>query len=155
MAKVTGPLFSMSASGKLGDAVVYGAWKGVNTVRQWLKPANPQTASQGDTRIAMGGTGRGVGKMVAESSYHQQLIDLELIPGGQTKQSYMVQYILDHYLTNATTYSAMQAELVAHTAYTSFGALADTKTILEFDDGEVKKILEHSWKKILLLTDHR
>ncbi len=34
-------------------------------------------------------------------------------------------------------------------------AMTQGKTILEFDDGEVKKILEHSWKKILLLTDHR
>jgi len=133
MAKVTGPLFSMSASGKLGDAVVYGAWKGVNTVRQWLKPANPQTASQGDTRIAMGGTGRGVGKIVAESSYHQQLIDLALIPGGQTKQSYMVKYIIDNFISTGTLYAAELAALTGHTAYADWGTSATSLGILEFN----------------------
>ena len=133
MAKVTGPLFSMSASRKLGDAVVYGAWKGINTVRQWLKPANPQTASQGDTRIAMGGTGRAVGKIVAESAYHQQLIDLALIPGGQTKQSYMVKYIIDNFISTGTLYAAELAACTGHTAYADFGTSATSLGILEFD----------------------
>lgn len=133
MAKVTGPLMSMSASGKIADAIVFFPWKGVNVVRQWLKPSNPQTASQGDTRIAMGGTGRAVGKIVPESSYHQQLIDLSLIPGGQTKQSYMVKYIIDHFLATGTLYAAELASLTGHSAYTSFGASADSLTILEFD----------------------
>ena len=32
-------------------------------------------------------------------------------------------------------------------------AMTQGKTIIEFDNGEIKKILEDSWKKILLLTD--
>jgi len=133
MAKVTGPLFSMSASGKIGDAIVYGAWKGTNTVRQWLIPANPQSSGQGDTRIAMGGTGRGVGKMVADSSFHQQLIDLALIPGGQTKQSYMVKYIIDNFISTGTLYAAELAALTGHTAYADWGTSATSLGLLEFD----------------------
>ena len=133
MAKVTGPLMSMSATGKVGDALVFFGWKGRNVVRQWLKPSNPKTSAQGDVRIAMSGTGRAVGKMVAESSYHQQLIDLSLIPGGQTKQSYMVKYILDNFLSTGTLYAAELANTTGHTAYAGIQSVADSLGILEFD----------------------
>ena len=133
MAKVTGPLFSMSASGKIGDAMVFFGWKGINVVRGFVIPSNPQSAGQGDQRIMVGGTGRAIGKVQKESAFHQQLIDLGLIPAGQTKQSYLVKYILTNYLTNATTYAAQLALLTGHTAYTSFGALATSLTIVEFD----------------------
>ena len=47
MAKVTSPLFSFDARGKLGDAIVYIYWKGVNYVRQYVEhPHNPNTANQ-------------------------------------------------------------------------------------------------------------
>lgn len=133
MAKVTGPLYSMSASGKLADAMVYFAWKGVNVVRGWVKPANPQSAGQGDQRIKLGGTGRAVGEIKPEKVFAQQLIDLGLIPGGQTKQSFMVKYIIDHYIYDSTTYAAELAALTAHTCYAAFQAAADTLGIVEFD----------------------
>ncbi len=133
MAKVTGPLMSMSASGKIADAIVFFGWKGTNVVRQWLKPSNPQSTAQGDTRIAMGGTGRAVGKMVKDASYHQQLITLGLIPGGQTKQSYQVKYIIDNYLSTGTLYAAELAATTGHTTYTSIQVVADSLGILAFD----------------------
>ena len=133
MAKVTGPLMSFSASGKLADALVFFTHKGRNVVRQFLKPANPKTSEQGDTRVKMGGTGRAIGKIVADGSYHQQLIDLGLIPGGQTKQSYMVKYIIDNYLSTATAYAAALAEVTAHAASGAIGSVADSLNILEFD----------------------
>lgn len=133
MAKVTGPLMSMSASGKLADAIVFFGWKGTNVVRQWLKPANPQSSDQGDRRIMVGGTGRAVGKIAVGEDFAQQLIDLDLIPGGQTKQSYMVKYIMDNYLATTTAYASMLAELTGHTAYTDFGTLAENLEVAEFD----------------------
>lgn len=133
MAKVTGPLMSMSASGKIADAIVFFTWKGRNVVRQWLKPANPQSTDQGDRRIIMGGTGRTVGKMIADASYHDQLITLELIPGGQTKQSYMVKYIIDNYISNATNYSTELACVTGQGASTDIGTNANSLGILEFD----------------------
>ena len=105
MAKCTGPLYSLSASGKLADAMVYFNWKGINVVREWLKPSNPQSATQGNQRCILGGTGRAAGKILPRpgfatvSAFAQQLIDLKLIPGGQTKQSFLVKYILDHYVS--------------------------------------------------------
>lgn len=46
MAKVTGPLMSMDASGKFADALVFSKWKGRPTVRQLVTPSNPMSADQ-------------------------------------------------------------------------------------------------------------
>jgi len=133
MAKVTAPLFSLGANGKIGDAIVYFTWKGRNVVRQFLVPANPQSTGQGDRRIIMGGTGRAVGQIVVDENYHDQLITLELIPGGQTKQSYMVKYIIDNYISNATNYSTQLACIKAHAASDHWTTEADALEINEFD----------------------
>ena len=133
MAKVSGPLQSFSASGKLADCIVFFTWKGRNVVRQWLKPANPEASDQGDRRIIMGGTGRAVGKIVADSDFHDQLITLELIPGGQTKQSYLVKYIIDNYISNATNFSPELACLKAHGGSSDIGTAAGALNITEFD----------------------
>lgn len=53
MARLTGPLFSMSASGTIGDAITYGSWKGIAWARSWFIPSNPQTATQTNVRLAM------------------------------------------------------------------------------------------------------
>lgn len=53
MAKVNGPLFSLEASGKLGNALVYGKWKGRPTVREYVTPANPRTLDQINQRLAI------------------------------------------------------------------------------------------------------
>lgn len=52
MAKVTGPLFSMSASGTLGDAITFASWKGTPYCKKWFIPENPQTAKQVNVRTA-------------------------------------------------------------------------------------------------------
>jgi hypothetical protein len=46
MAKVTGPLMSLDASGGFASTLVFGKWKGRNTVRQLVRPSNPQSADQ-------------------------------------------------------------------------------------------------------------
>lgn len=46
MAKVTGPLMSLTASGKLGKSIVFMKWRGISDVRKWLIPANPKTTDQ-------------------------------------------------------------------------------------------------------------
>lgn len=53
MAKVTGPLMSLDASGGFGSTLVFGKWKGRNTVRQLVTPSNPQTQIQQDARNAV------------------------------------------------------------------------------------------------------
>lgn len=50
MAKVKGPLFSISASGQIAKTLVYGDWKGIDVVRKYVIPANPNTAGQQQQR---------------------------------------------------------------------------------------------------------
>lgn len=46
MAKLKGPLFSLGASQKLADTLVFFPWKGLNVVREYVIPANPRTTKQ-------------------------------------------------------------------------------------------------------------
>jgi len=53
MAKLKAPLMSLGASQKLGDALVYFAWKGLNVVREYVIPANPNTTAQSTHRARL------------------------------------------------------------------------------------------------------
>ncbi len=46
MAKLTGPLFSLGASGQIAKTLVYFGWKGLNVVRGHVVPSNPRTTGQ-------------------------------------------------------------------------------------------------------------
>lgn len=50
MAKLTGALLSMGASGTIGKTITYAAWKGVAYARQRVTPANPKTTKQTNNR---------------------------------------------------------------------------------------------------------
>lgn len=52
MARVTAPLMSFSARGKLANALVFATWNGRDYVRSWVSPANPNTASQQTVRTS-------------------------------------------------------------------------------------------------------
>ena len=138
MAKVTGPLYSMSASGKIGNAMVHFAWKGINVVREWLVPSNPQSSGQGNIRVVIGGVGRAVGKVDVGMQYDVNFRARVTLPDQQTKQSYLVQYIKDQFIagvgsTLASNFAAILAELTGHTAYTSFSAGAVDAGLTDFD----------------------
>jgi len=46
VAKLKAPLMSLGASGQLGKTLVFFGWKGLDVVREYVVPANPQTALQ-------------------------------------------------------------------------------------------------------------
>lgn len=50
MARLTAPLLSLGAAGKIGDAIVFANWKGIDYARRWVVPANPNTANQQEVR---------------------------------------------------------------------------------------------------------
>lgn len=133
MARVSGPLMSMSASGKLADAIVFSIWRGNAYVRQWVKPANPQVTLQGNQRQILGGTGRACGKVAVTSDFNTKLAAKNVIPQGQSKQSYLVSYIMMHYLDTLTKYTAELAAVTAYGGITSWNAGADTLGITAFD----------------------
>lgn len=130
MAKVTGPLFSIGARGKLGQAIVFSFWKGINVVREYLKPANPQTAPQGDRREMLGGLGRA-------PKYVQVGSDFEgyakaVAPSGQSWISQFVKYIMVTYFTNLAGYTALWDEWQAHAAQADFTTRAEALGLTTF-----------------------
>ncbi len=54
MAKPTGPLLSLGASGTIAKTLVYSKWKGRPYTRRHVIPANPDTAAQQLTRNTFG-----------------------------------------------------------------------------------------------------
>lgn len=46
MARLTGPLLSLTASGTIADALTYSHWRGIQYVRTRVIPANPQSVAQ-------------------------------------------------------------------------------------------------------------
>jgi hypothetical protein len=54
MARVTGPLMSVSASGTFAKTLVYSHWKGRPYVRERVVPENPKSAKQTGIRAMMG-----------------------------------------------------------------------------------------------------
>jgi len=53
MARVTGPLMSMDASGTIAGAIVFSRWKGLPYVRRHAIPSNPKSDKQVSVRAAM------------------------------------------------------------------------------------------------------
>lgn len=133
MAKVTGPLYSMGASGKIANAMVFFPWKGVNVVRQWLKPSNPKTASQGDARMILGGAGRAAALADKNNDYVGQLNTLGLVPGGQTKQSYIVKKIVDLFGTDIATFESNYDAYDGHSNQAVFDSAASTLSLNTVD----------------------
>jgi hypothetical protein len=133
MVKVTGPMHSDGAAGQFAKAMVFAGWKGVQYARKYVIPANPQTEGQGDQRIIMGGVGRACGKVSVLGGFNVKLALKNLPPAGQSKQSYLVKYIIDHYLATITAYETELAELTGATAYTAWQTGATALGITNFD----------------------
>jgi len=100
MAKVEGPLFSLEARGKVGDAIVFFPWKGRHIVRQWLKPTNPQSTVQGYVRAALKAISKWVKKVgntndgdALDSKVYQACT--ESADAGMNWNAYIAQGFLD------------------------------------------------------------
>lgn len=137
MAKVTGPLYSMSASGTIGKAMVHFVWKGISVVREWLKPGNPQTANQGDVRIVFGGLGQSTRCAGLADVTHTDspfAADAKLCnPSGMTWVSYLLKFLRDTYMVDATAYEAIYTAFEAHAQKSVFTAQAAILELADFD----------------------
>lgn len=137
MAKVTGPLYSLSASGTIGKAMVHFGWKGINVVREWLKPTNPKTANQGDVRIVFGGLGQASRCVGLEDTTHTAspfALDARLCnPSGQTWASFLVQHLTNTYMSDATAYEAIYTAFEAHAQKAIFTAQAAILELADFN----------------------
>lgn len=135
MAKVTMPLLSAEARGKIADAIVFFPWKGLNVVRQWLIPANPQSVDQMTARAKLKGIGKAIAKIqtptdLANGSMIYQLT-LPKAPSGQPWNSYFAKKVLDHVKTTAN-WTDLTAAWSTASAYTELNALATGLGLVDF-----------------------
>jgi hypothetical protein len=86
MAKVTGPLFSLDARNKLGNAIVYSYWKGRNYVRRLVTPSNPQSDGQAVARTYLGSIGKNNSMIEVASVLRNQIV--AVTPKDQSWSSY-------------------------------------------------------------------
>lgn len=99
MAKVTGPLMSMTASGAYGGTLVFAQRKGSSVVRQLVTPANPQSAGQEDARniVRVGGTLQRFTNATTLKASGETLTDKARLaasaPSNQTWNSFLVQLV--------------------------------------------------------------
>ncbi len=87
MAKVTGGLFSLEASGKFANALIFDR-RGY--VRSYKRPSDPQTEAQGNVRQVMLAAQRAIG--VAGGTTRESVRDLA--PTGYRWNSYLVQQMI-------------------------------------------------------------
>lgn len=119
MAKVSGPLFSMEASGAYGGVIVFGKRKGANVVRQLVIPSNPMTAGQetSKNRVRVGGVLQKWANATTSKLSGQTKKDSELLtaaaPSNNTWNGYLVQLIVG---AQGLTYQAAQTAYAALTA---------------------------------------
>lgn len=119
MAKVTGPLMSMTASGAFGGTLVFAQRMGKSVVRQLVIPANPRSAGQTDQRNAQRVTAacQAQANIMTTKGDGRTLTDKEEIaaitPSGQRWNSYFVQAMMG---IGNVNYDAAQAAWAALTA---------------------------------------
>jgi hypothetical protein len=119
MAKVTGPLMSMDASGGYAGAMVFAKWKGRAYVRQLVTPANPHSADQEAARNKLRVASNGVywamrTALVAngETELDRALVAAEA-PAGQAWNGTLVKAAIGaggaNYTAAANAWTALQA----------------------------------------------
>lgn len=114
MTKVTAPLGSFSASGGIGKTLVFFPHLGRNVVRSLVTPANPQTETQGDSRLLLGALGRASKAVVQDASWYPDANTVT--PSGQTWVSYFIRNIVDLMGSGQTGITALQDAVDNHTA---------------------------------------
>jgi hypothetical protein len=119
MAKVSGPLMSMDASGKFGGALVFANRLGTKVVRQLVAPANPQSADQETARNYVRACGdiQRQTNTTAEVLNGETLTDKERLaaqaPTGQTWNGYLVGLVVGVNAINAVAADAIWSGLIA------------------------------------------
>jgi len=138
---------SMDASGAYAGSLVFGKWKGRNTVRQLVTPANPQSAGQQTSRNRTRVTGalQSWVNTTALKAPTQTLGDKERIkaitPGGQAWNGFLTKSIIGKggltYLAAEAAFALLTAE--QKTAWTTAaGALSPKITeVVQIGEGGV------------------
>ncbi|MDD5505096.1 MAG: hypothetical protein PHV77_07380 [Candidatus Omnitrophica bacterium] len=140
MAKVTGPLMSLSASGKVADAVVFFPWKGRHVVRMWLTPTNKKTDLMGYLRAAMRAIGKQTSKIaniVGGGAVDSKLyLGLAAVtPAGQIWNAQNAKGLMDLFASGGAFQTAsMLAAISEYSTHSHKTALDTQATALGLED---------------------
>lgn len=116
MAKVTGALFSVDASGAFAGKLVFAKWKGRQYVRNLVIPSNPQTTAQQEVRNAIRAlaAGQRFANLTALMRSGQTSTDKQLLtaaaPSGQAWNGFLVKSAIG---SNMVQYDAASAAWTA------------------------------------------
>lgn len=102
MAKTSGALFSLDASGKFGKTLVVAKWKGRQYIRQLVTPSNPQTTGQQTARAALSSGGKFNNKVELGSAF--ELGVTAQTPSGQSWASYFAKLAQSKFAASKTAY---------------------------------------------------
>lgn len=102
-AKVTGPLMSVTASGKFANTIVASNWKGRQYMRLRVIPANPQSAGQQAVRAALAAAGRSNAQVIATSDVEVSAI--AEAPSDQSWAGYLASLMIERYTQSDTDYN--------------------------------------------------
>lgn len=94
---------SLDASGSFANTLVFGKWKGRNTVRHLVIPTNPQTTGQQNARAGIGSAGK-VNHYVEKGS-GAQIALTDAAPSGQSGASYYAGLQAKAFATSKTDYA--------------------------------------------------
>jgi len=100
MAKVTMPLLSGEASGKIANAMVFFYWKGRNVVRKWVVPTNPRDPDQKLARTKLATIGKVLAAITTPTAAIIDLIKAET-PAGMIWNAHLCKQFTDHVKTAA------------------------------------------------------
>ena len=129
MAKVQGPLFSLEARGKVGNALVMFPWKGRNVCRAYTIPANPQAEAQKLIRQKLASLGKnvkvikGIQTGLASGSAMYQLVKAKT-PATQIWNAYFVKSALDDLKTDSNFVALSSAIMGSADVAANFSANA-------------------------------
>ena len=141
MAKVEGPLFSLEARGKLGNAMVFFPCKGRHAVRRWLKPTNPRDVDQKIIRQKLASLGHVIKAMLTpETAYPNgaaAVVEIKtLTPATQIWNAYLVKSALDYFKSDAnfTAFESAITNATDYSEWTAMGAALAIPQIYATDD---------------------
>lgn len=119
MAKTTGPLMSLDASGSFGGTLVFSKWKGRGYVRQLVTPANPHAAGQETARNSIRTAGsaqkwaNGNTQVHASNTLNDKLELIAVTPAGQAWNGFLVDSMIGAGNINMSTSDTQWAALTA------------------------------------------
>ena len=127
-AKVSSPLYSISAAGAIGDSMIFQTNRGTSVVRQYFSPRNPQSALQCDGRLIFASVAQAISAVDPDRPFLQDL--LTLIPQYQTWPTFIHKYVTGRFGRGHT------GVLAIHNQYTRFNEVFwdNVAEAIQFED---------------------